>query len=245
MELWAELTTDQKLTVFVAAGSAILGGTVSLATSWLMARQGNKHQETMRANDKVDLAVARAQETFVKLLQYANAAYSMKSVIDVQFDHAGEEGHGDLEPVNKVQEIVAVETDLEAFSASEMAFLLHSDDAELLGDLLVYEKRVLAAIHSIHVYNEMRRELTTRIEAGTLKSGSGTTGTVFSSELVGKEALLADVRVAALNKLLGEIMEKLDREVISGREHLTRYQSAAIKAFGNLYPKLQFEEPTC
>ncbi|MCP5088170.1 MAG: hypothetical protein GY952_15365 [Rhodobacteraceae bacterium] len=242
MEVWSALTVDQRLTVWIAVGSALLGGSVSLLTSWVMSRQANVHSEKMRNAEVREGAASRAQEAFVNLLQLTNAAYSLKEVIDGQFSAADEEGLAHLLPVQKVQEIIAVGADLEPFLSRDITFLLHSDDAELLGDLLVYEKRVHSLQHAIGTYNEKRADLTARFEQGALKIGSES-DTLLSSELEGKDALLADVRVSVLQGLLGQIMERLEREVNEGHRLLGRFQNTARNEFKELYPNLKFEVP--
>jgi len=242
MDVWSSLTSDQRLTVCIAVGSAILGGTISMATSWVLARQVNKHALKMREVEKLESGAFLAQRGFVKLLQFGNSVYSLKGTIDEQFDCASEEGDEDLLPVQKVQEINGMDTEFEVFFTEELAFLLHGEDAELLGDLLIFEKRIISSNQAIAHYNDKRAELTDMLEKGAI-AVRGTAGTTLSSELEGREALLVDVRVGALQGLLGIIMERLEREVKQSRSLMNRFNVAAKREYGDLYPNLKFEDP--
>jgi len=242
MEWWSLLSSDQKLTVWVAIGSAVLGGTVSMATSWLLTMQANRHALKVRRVDRAERGAFLAQQALVKLLQLGNSAISLKGTIDDQFDEAAESGHEDLLPVQKVQKIEGLETDFENFLTEELAFLLHSHDADLLGELLVFEKRVISDNHAVATYNRMRTELTDRLEEGAVAVDHAK-GTVLSSELKGREAILVDVRVGALQGLLGTIMERLSREVVDSRKLLGRLNAAAKQEYGDLFPSLKFEDP--
>ena len=241
MDWWTELTPDQRLTIALAFASALLGGVISLSTSWLLAYQSNRASRLHSIAEKKDQKVFFAHQGFIKILQFANSAYSVKKAIDGQFDDANEAGHIDLEPVMKVQEILATEADFEAFQAEELVFLLHSNDANLVGDLIVFEKRVLAQRHVVRCYNEKRAELGKHIEAG-LTGVSSDIGTVISSELSGREAMLARAKSNALNNLLGNFMQTLERDVADSKKLLERYKTAARAEFGNLFANLKLED---
>ena len=204
--------------------------------------QANKHALKLRRIEKSERGAFLAMQALVKLMQLANSAYSLKGTIDEQFDEAEESGHGDLLPVQKVKEIAGLETDFEFFLTEELAFLLHSEDADLLGELIVFEKRIISDNQAVAAYNKKRSELTDRLEAGAVAVDHAK-GTVLSSELKGRDALLVDVRVGALQNLLGTIMERLDREVVDGRNLLNRLKDAARTEYGKLFPSLKFEEP--
>ena len=240
MDWWTELTPDQRLTIALAFASALLGGVISLSTSWLLAYQSNRASRLNSIAEKKDQKVFFAHQGFIKILQFANSAYSVKKAIDGQFDEANEAGHIYLEPVMKVQEILATEADFEAFQAEELVFLLHSKDANLVGDLIVFEKRVLAQRHVVRSYNEKRAELGKYIEAG-LTGVSSETGTLVTSDLSGRDAILVRAKSNALNNLLGNFMQTLERDVSDGKELLERYKTAARTEFGNLFANLKLE----
>ena len=119
-------------------------------------------------------------------------------------------------------------------------FCFIRENAELVGDLLVFEKRAMSAPQAVALYNEKRMELTKMLETGAVSTESDEDA-IMSSELVGADAILADVRVSALQALLGEIMSRLEREEGDGMRFLSQFQDAAKSEFGDLYPNLKFE----
>ncbi|WP_417724628.1 hypothetical protein [Salipiger sp.] len=242
MDIWSSLNVDQRLTVMVAVGSLILGGAISIVSSFIARSQSNRFALKQKAIDRSEIRASLAQGAFVKILQYANYMHSMKGTIDDQFDEADAEGHGALLPVQKIQEIGSLRANFERFRTEEITFLLRGSDAELLGDLLIFERRAESMESAVSLYNERRAELTARLEAGSVSANTDGAA-VLTSVLEGREAILADVRIGALQRLLGTIMERLDRDVVFGRRLLARFQEAARKEFGDLFPNLQFLEP--
>lgn len=234
-------TINQWPTVASSVGLLLLGGLITLATTWFVTRQSHRHAERMRDLDFKEASAMLAQEGFVKLLQLANAAFSIQGAVVSQLS-SSDINEEELLAVQKVQEIIAVGADLESLRSKEIAFLLHSNDAELLGDMLVFEKRVYSLQSAMSAYNSKRAEIAKIMESGAV-ARSGSTGTVITSELVGKDALLLNVKMSALDQMLKEMIDRMDREVKSGRLLLVRYQTAAGEAFGDKYPKLKFEDP--
>ncbi len=240
MDWWSNLSADQQLTIALAFLSAVLGGLISLSTTWFMARQNNKFLTKTKIQDRQENRALLAHKTFIKTLQYLNSVHSIKGAIEDQFDAAEESGHGHLLPVQKVQEIQLLETNFDPYNTEELVFLLHRENAELVGDLLVFEKRAMSAPQAVALYNEKRMELTKMLETGAVSTESDEDA-IMSSELVGADAILADVRVSALQALLGEIMSRLEREEGDGMRFLSQFQDAAKSEFGDLYPNLKFE----
>ena len=240
MELLANLSLDQIIVFIGTLLSVTLGGLISFTTAYLLQKRADKSAEEMRIQIKQETNSFYAHQGFVKLLQYANSAYSLQRAINNQFDDAAEAGNASMEPVQKVQEILGAEANFESFLSEELVFLLHSKDAQLLGDLIVFEKRVLGHIQGIGNYNEKRAALFGIIEEG-LVGISGESGTIISSELKGSQAIIASVQSAALNNLLGILMEQLERDVEDGKTLLNRYKDAAKEEYKELFPNLKLE----
>lgn len=76
MDVFSELTADQKLTIFVAFASALLGGLISIAASWFATRQSIVASEATRQLEKREREAFYAHQGLIKIQQYANAAHS-------------------------------------------------------------------------------------------------------------------------------------------------------------------------
>ncbi|GEM_PF-6842846 len=244
MEFFQELTADQKLTLFVAFASALLGGLISTAASWLTTRQSIVANETTRQLEKREKEAFYAHQGLIKINQYANAAYSLKKMIDDQFDAANEAGHGDWLPVQKVRGTPKYDESFESFLSEEMVFLLKTKDSQMLGDMIVFEKRVVASLNNFHTYSEERIEWSKKLQKGVI--GSSQEGIPsLSAELEGEFAMIADAEAAFLTELLGGIMEMLDRDTKDGFSLLHRYNRAAKDEYGDLFPTLEYEASQC
>ncbi len=213
---------------------------IAAVTSWLSTHQANRFALQQKKNDAAENGAFLAHKAFVKLLQLGNSVFSIEGTIDNQFNNASAEGNEALLPVQKVQEITGLETVFETFETEEIAFLLHGSDAELLGDLLVFEKRVISINEALREYNQRRSELTDILETGIVKADGGS-GTVMSAELQGKDAVLVNLRVGALNGMIGTLIERIDRETQDAGVLLDRFSVAAKMEFGDLFPSLRLE----
>lgn len=242
MDFLAEITVDQKLTILIAFSAALLGGLISFGASWFTTRQSINAAETTRKNEKREREAFYAHQGLIKIQQYANAVFSAKKLINDQFDAAYAEDHGDWRPVQKVQEMLSADAKFERFLAEEMVFLLRTKDAQLLGDMIIFEKRVISSLHSLEAYSGKRKKWTEKLEANVVAVLHGK-GTTLSADLEGKEAMIADAEAAALDGIIGHTMETLCRDVIDGKSLLERYNVAAKQEYGNLFPTLKFEAP--
>lgn len=242
MDLWGALNTDQQLTALLALFSVLVGGAISTIASWVVTSQSLKAQRRLRESENRELLASMAKQAMVKLMMLGSVPLSLKDAVDAQFASADEEGLSHLLPVHKIQEFVAVDVDIDRINPKEVSFLLHGSDAPLLGDIMIFEQRVGSILQVVLTYNAKRNELAEMLEKGALSTG-GEAGNVLSTELCGADALLANVKTAALNNLIGEIVERLDRDAKDGLSLLKRFQSAARAEFGALFPELNVEEP--
>ncbi len=241
IEVWAQLTIEQKLTAFVAVVSVLLGGLVSLLTTLIIQWRSDRASERRRIEEIVENRAFQAQKGLIKTLQYVDAIFSLKATIDRQFENADQNGDADIEPVQKVQEVVSLDLNLEPYRIEELAFLLRSSDASLLQSLLLLERRTLSNFHVVGVYNTKRAILSDLIELGAEEISPGT-GTVLTSTLSGVEALKVNLRIAVLNNVLGNLMESLDRDLREGKEYLSRFNRIAQSEFGEVFPALNLED---
>ncbi len=241
MEWLNVLNSDQRLTVLVAVLSTLLGGGVSLATSYFLAKSARSFDLKEKQKTQLEQRAFYAQKAIIKLFELGNSSISIKMHIDEQFDEADAAGDSGLEPVQKVQEIVSGNIKLETLLPEEIAFLLHTNESDLLMEILVFEKRVISHQAVVSAYNKYRAELTELMSSG-LVSAQGKVATV---ELKGTDGILANVKISALNNLLGQFMEKLDRDSIDAISLLNRFSSVAKKTFGEHFPTLVMEAPKC
>jgi hypothetical protein len=223
--------------VIVAFASALLGGAISFLTSFLLARSERSHSEKVRRSERLEARAYEAHSGLVKILQLANGLYSLDKAIQAEFDRAAAEPDPIQDPAMIVQEIPMGSHSIEALKADELAFLLHSPDANLLQELIVFEARARNHERIFLEYNDRRKDLTSIVESGLTEVN----GAAMRSELSGRDAMRAEVRVAALNQLLATEITLLERDVQEAKQLIDRFAIAARKEFGNLFPNLKME----
>ena len=238
---WAYLfSADQWLTILVAFFSTLFGGLITFVVSFALTRMDRKQAEAQRAIERRESRAFLAHNAFVKLLQYGNAVKSLDHTIDQEFKQAHEDGNSKLDPSAIVRELVSIDVHFDPFKTEELSFLLFSGDAQLLGDLIVFEKRVETHQAVAQRYSDERLKLSEFLSQGGDVDASGD-GVMLSGDLAGKEGQIVSLKVGSLNQLLVGLVEMLDRDLRDANSLLDRFLSSARAEFGDLFPNLKLE----
>ena len=236
------LGAEAQLALVVAFFSAILGGVISTFSTLVLNLGAEKRQEKRDLENELKSQAFAAHRGFIKLLQYANICSSIKRSIDAGFEEAAENGYHDLEPCQKIRTLIGSEEKIEPFLAEDLVFLFKTKNSDLLGDLLVYQSRILGHLQVVRSYNTMREELLAIVEEEIIVSDMGADGTKFAAELDRKKDMRVKVRTGALNNILGNFMDHLERDEENGKEYLAKYAESARDRFKDKFPELVFEE---
>lgn len=200
----------------------------------------NRHARIERENEREELLAGKAYEAFFKLLDGYNFIGHLNREIDQMFDNASEDGDEDMEPSAKVMAIVGAEMPPEQIHASEVAFLIGEKNAELLNDVHLIQRRIANTYAVISTYNELSLEFQKFLEE-SFKNADLSAGTRMSTSLEGADATRAEMRISAMNNLLGQIMENLEQDIPESWRVLSEFNQVASERFGDKYPKFKLK----
>jgi hypothetical protein len=233
--------SDEWFTALVAIISTIVGGLVSFLATFWVSLSDRRHQTKVRRDEKLEDQVMAAHSAFVKLMRCLNSIYSVDRAIDGEFKRAHADGVTGLEPANFVREMIVFDERFDPLVSSELSFLLHSSDAVLLSDLLVFEKRSEMHNAVVKTYNTKRGELSAYLVT-LLDENLDADGSIQPSKLNKAQKARVDAEIGGLNQILAQSIELLERDVIEGKQLLRRFLTAAKVEFGSLFPDLKLED---
>jgi len=239
MVWWELLTSDQKITVFVSFGAALLGGLISLLSAlgvfWVSAGSDRKSRRQQEKSEQASLAF----QAFSVLASNYIQLCSLNSTIDEVFKECVEHGQGDLSPGVKVVPITGLPEKLSEVDPVHCAFLLKNDKSETYNKLLQFQFLCQICIASIHSFNKLRTEYTDQvsrlIESG-LEARFSEDGQQVSTVLEGSVGGVFSAREGVLNLIMGQVTENLEKAISVGREVLPAYQQVAHSVFEDLFP---------
>jgi hypothetical protein len=220
--------------------STMIGAAVSILTSlavfgftsWTEGRKS-------KLRDKRSSAFA-AFQGFQKLVHITNELSNTKRHIDEAFKYADENGLGDADPFAKIQPMVGAKAVIEPVRVEEMYFLVEAKLSHLMGEIDLIYRRALNTEAVVDQFNKMKLELGSFLEArmASFEPGEGTRA-VF--ELVGNDAKLAHLRGAAMNNLIGQMLEHLEKDFPESKRLSETFLQVAQKHFGTDFPQVKLE----
>lgn len=220
--------------------ATLVGAGVSIATSlcvfgftsWIEARR--------RADREKKAHAFQAFRGLQKLISIANDLTNVQRHLNEAFDEAREHGLEDAEPFVKVKPIIGAELALHALVAEEMFFLVDQKHSHVMGEIELIFHRALNVRAVVEQFNRMRLEFGQFLESRT-KAVAALDGTRVAFELEGNDAKLADLRGGAMNNLLGQLMEHLDRDCVEAKRLAELFHDLAQTHFNDAFPKVKLE----
>ena len=218
--------------------STILGAGVSIVTS-LVVFGFTSWSETKKAE-----AIQKRKSAFLafngfqKLMQISNDLANNSLYIDNAFKDADEQGLGDLDPFQKLQPLVRARVPLEPLTIDEMYFLVESKNSEVLAEIDLIYRRALNVEAVIDQFNAMKTDFYSFIEAkdGSIEPGEGT---LAKAKLAGADAKLSRLKGGAMNNLIGQLLEYLERDCVESKRVAEFFLTACQKHFGKDFPQVK------
>lgn len=218
--------------------STIVGAGVSIVTSLVVfgftSWSETKKAETIQRQKGAFLAF----NGFQKLVQISNDLANTKLHIDKAFKEADVLGLGDLDPFEKVQQLVRARVPLEPLSIDEMYFLVESKHSEMLAKIDLIYRRTLNVEAVIDQFNAMKTEYSNFIEAkaDSIVPGEGTHASI---ELTVAGARLAHLKGGAMNNLIGQLLEYLERDCADSKRVAESFLTVCQEHFGMDFPRVK------
>ena len=227
MDWWAFVSTLVGAGVSIVTSLAVFGFTL-----WTESRK-------VKAETKTKDAFS-AFRGFQKLVQIANDLTNTQRHIDEAFKEASEHGLEEADPYIKVNPLVGAKVVLEPPRIEEMFFLVDAKLTHVMGEIDLMYRRALNTEAVVEKFNTMKLEFGQFLEARTKKI-EGLDGTRVAFELVGQDAKVAELRGGAMNNLLGQLLEHLEKDCSEAKRLAETFLKAAQEHFGPDFPKVKLE----
>ena len=219
------------ISTIIGAGVSIL---TSLAvfgfTSWLEARR-KKAEEKKRS-------AFLAFSGFQKLVRFVNEVKNIDLYIDKAFKDAVEVGLEEAEPFQKIQQLLGAKVAIEPVKIEEMFFLIDLKLSHVMAEIDIMYRRVLNTEAVVAQFNSMKLEFSNFVEVKMQRIQPGE-GTRVAFDLIGNDAKLAQLKGGAMNNLIGQLLEHLERDCIEAKRLAEVFLNAAQTYFDVDFPKVK------
>ena len=121
-----------------------------------------------------------------------------------------------------------------------MYFLAEGKLSHLISEIDLIFRRALNTEAVIEQFNKMKIDYAAFLEAKTATIEPGE-GTRVSFELVGNDGKFANIKGAAMNNLMGQMMEYLERDCEEAKRLSEAFLKAAQAHFGADFPSVKIE----
>ncbi len=193
-------------------------------------------------------AVAREKKTnaflafrgFKKLVQITNYLTNTQLHIVNAFKDAHDNGLGDADPYIKLLPMVSAKEGLEPLSTEEMYFLVEGKLSQVISEIDLIYRRALNIEAVLEQFNKMKSEFQTFME-GKASTIEHVEGTRVAFELIGNDGKFANLKGAAMNNLIGHMVEYLERDCVEAKRISQEFLEAAQAHFGADFPSVKIE----
>jgi hypothetical protein len=143
-----------------------------------------------------------------------------------------------MEPVAKVLPLIGGVSEPLKLDQTHLLFLIEMKRAELIDDVLFCVRSAMASFTMMEAYNSYRAKLDDLIASNGDDTEFGE-GTHLSTNLEGRARIQAELQVRRLNNILGQLVERLERDGPVIKRTLNEFHGAAKLHFGTLFPAFE------
>lgn len=236
MEVWANLSVEQKLTVFLAFGSAVLGSVLATATGYLSFFRENKH----KANLEMEAEARKAQSAFVKMFLFYNVVEGAVHTIKVQRERYSGVEFEDMALNQKVRGVSGLCDGLEKIHLDEVSFLFRTQSPMLFSEVLLLEKRTRNLARYFEGYGVSRENLIGEYEAFLSDSKRGSEH-LASAFVPAVQRIRLDKMSASLDRTISRIEGDFEELIEDIKNTCDQYLLAAKSEFGVRFPDVSVE----
>ena len=236
---WSGLTDEQQLTVGLSFASAVLGGVISLGTSFAVLRSTQRSEAKKLLVEQKRLAGFDAYIGLQKLMKSLNSIENLARHLDKQIKDATADGKIVIDTAAAISPIVGAASVIDDLTAHETAFLVKTD-GELLARIWEIQQRARNNEFISQRYSELRADYDDFI-ASKSHGIKRIDGSMLSVELEGEEAKVALLTMSRLNQIIVPLFVALDEDRKAIVAVIDEYISAARQEFGDGFPAKKLE----
>lgn len=206
--------------------AALLGGGLSAITAAGFFMWEKTWSSKLHEKEHARVRSAQAFSVLTKLSMFYSSQLCFKKHLEKCYDEAQEDGMSGIDAADIVTMMIVPPVGNERLTAEELALCLLSKDRGLMEKLLNIQSNYLSTYYSIAMMNDLLKEYKEFKATNALMTSdiSGDTGRL---DMPPETKPQRDSMTADLNSLIGNLMEVLPKDIISNREGLRRFISAA------------------
>jgi hypothetical protein len=213
----------------------LVGGGISLLTTVVMFGVAQWVERRKRKTEKRAKDAFLAFTGFRKLVWALNEVENIRVQIDLAFKDDLNDHRPGAEPFEKVQPMLAAQSQVVSLSADELFFLAKRKQSSLISNIDLIVDRVRTDRMVLDKYSELRMELNKFMEDRVHPEGKNGDGPQ-RYELSAKDRVIFDSQAGSLNIMLSRLIEFVERDCSEGRQICDEYLTAAKSEFGEEFP---------
>jgi len=186
-----------------------------------------------REREEKKKAALAAYSGLHKLIFSLNSIEGLARHIELQYRSAGN-GVSERNPSSVVQDIVGHRAEPMPLAPEELLFLAPGD-GELMASIHEIQERAVVLGAVVSQYNEMRRDFRDFSEKHA-EIGEVQDGLLVSTKFSDRHARIAELKVGSMNRLLGDLIEYLERDKKQINQVIQQYVEKAKSHFGAAFP---------